>query len=403
MPRDPINVSQSPSALGCQGRAPRHDRDSVTRIGFSWVWMGGLLCALGCSEATYTLGQLQADSTPGDASTSDAPIAGNDASSGTGGMGGSGGVGGTGGSAGTGGMICAPRTEAAVRKGLNLYFMVDSSFAIALQPVWGQIRQAITTFVDEPANEGVGVGIRYFGVTCEPLEYAMPAVEVAALPEAAPAMKQSLPLLPLDGVAAAIAPAVTGGVLHAVELEMMDPTRDTDVLLITDGIADQTCSSDLASATRNVLAARVGTPSVKTHVVAIDAVFLDPLSAVDLTPLDQLAAAGGTVASRRVVADLNSGAQIQAALQAVREAADPCSFKLPDGFVLDRTVMEWSPDGRPDASPTVWPQVNNAAACGNSAAMYRQAGSGDLELCPIACVAFKSTPAGKLKVRLECP
>jgi hypothetical protein len=378
----------------------------VTRIGFGWVVIGGLLCVIGCSEAIYTLGRLPADSMPADASTSDAPIGGSDASGGTGGVGGSAGssgVGGSGGTSGTGGTVaCQPHSEVAVRKGLNLYFMVDSSFAIGLQPVWGQIREAITAFVDEPANAGVGVGVRYFGVVCDPLEYAMPAVEVAPLPDAAAPIKQSLPLLPLDGVAAAIAPAVTGGVLHAVELEMADPMRDTDVLLLTDGIADPACS-DLASATRNVLAARVGTPSVRTHVIAIDAVFLDPLSAVDLTPLDQLAAAGGTIAARRVVADLNSGPQIQAALRAVREAADPCSFKLPDGFVLDRTVMEWMPDGAPDSSPVVWPRVDNAAACGSEPAMYRQTGSSDLELCPTACVAFKSTPAGKLNVRLECP
>ncbi len=374
----------------------------MTRIGFGWVVVSGLLCVIGCSEAIYTLGQLPADSTVVDASTSDAPIGGNDASGGTGGVGGSAGSGGTAGASGTGGSMCTPMREAAVRKGLNLYLMVDSSFAIALQPVWGQIAQAINVFVDEPANRGLGVGVRYFGLSCDPLDYATPAVEVATLPEAAPALKQSIPILPLEGVTAAIAPAVTGGVLHAVDLEMGDPDRDTDVVLVTDGISDQSCS-DLATAQRNVLAGRLGTPSVDTHVIAIDAVLLDPLNANDLTPLDDLAEAGGTVAARRVVADLNSGAQIQAALQAVREAADPCAFKLPYGFALERTVMEWLPSDEPDAVPELWPRVNGVNDCGSAAAMYRQPGSTDLELCPVACATFRGTPAGRLTVRLDCP
>lgn len=345
----------------------------------------------------YTLGQLPGDDVSRDASTSDGAGGAHDASGGTGGSGATGGTGGSGGAAGTGGAACVPRLEPAIRKGLNLYFMVDNSVGLALQPAWFQTIDGIAAFVDDPANAGVGVGTRYFGVVCDPVQYATPAVEIAPLPGVAAAVKVFPP--PFNGLGAAIAPATTGAVLHAVDVERTQPERDTDAVLITDGIFDLACG-DIATTKRAVAAALVGTPSVRTHVVAIDTRF-DPANLVDLTPLDEIAATGGTGSAHRIVVDGSAATSVQAALQAIRVAATPCAFKIPDGFATERTVLEWRATG--SGRPLTWVQIANANGCGAQAAVYPVSNSTYLELCPVACEMFNASPDGTLQVREECP
>lgn len=366
-----------------------------------------LLVAAGCSEAVYTLGVLPGDAPLADASTSDAPNGNLDASGGSGASGGaagnagSGGLSGAGGSGGDSGVLCAVKRAAATRKGLNLYLMVDSSFTLALQPVWGQLTQGITAFVDDMANAGLGVAIQFYGAMCSVSIYATPRVPVVVLPGGADAIRTSFPL-PIDGVAAAIAPAVEGAARYAATLETTDVDRETDVVIFSDGLFDTlTCGSGVVEATTHAASAFGAVPSIKTHVIAIDAGLLDPLNMVDLTPLDGLAAAGGTTQARRVQVDLASAAQIQAALQQVTTSAQPCAFKIPTGFVPARTTIEWTVI--PNQPATIWPQVANAAACGTSAATYPVSGSSYLQLCPTACATLHATPAGRVEMREECP
>jgi hypothetical protein len=368
----------------------------VKRIGSAGVVVVMLSVAAGCSEAVYTLGRLS-----GDASTSDAPDSNGDASggSGAGGAGGSGGASGVGGSGGDAGVMCSVRRAAGVRKGLNLYLMVDSSFAIALQPVWGQLTQGITAFVDDAANASLGVGIQFYGGLCSAASYATPKVAVSPLPGVAAAIRTSYPP-PVNGVAASIAPAVQGAATYASSLETGDLDRETDVVIFSDGLFDQlTCGSGIVEATSFASVGLSASPSIKTHVIAIDAGVFGVLT--DLAPLDGLAAAGGTVVAQRVRVDIGSSVQIKAALQTVAATAQPCAFKTPTGFVAARTTIEWR--ASPTGAPVVWPRVANLAACGSREAIYPAPGSSYVELCPSACATFKATSAGSVQMREECP
>jgi len=380
----------------------------VKRIGPARLFVVALWVAAGCSEAVYTLGRIPGDAPSSDASTSDAPNGNPDASGGSGDSGGSagsggnagtGGLSGTGGTGGDAGPMCTVERAAAVRRGLNLYLMVDSSFAIALQPVWPQLTQGITAFVDDAANTGLGVGIQFYGAMCSEQFYATPRVPVAPLPGVAASIRTSFPA-PVNGVAASISPAVEGGSNYAAMLETSDPDRETDLVIFSDGLFDTlTCGSGIVEATSAASLAFGRAPSIRTHVIAIDAGLLGVFT--DLSPLDGLAAAGGSGTARRVQVDLASAAQIQAALQQLTDEAMPCAFKVPSGFVAARTALEWRVI--PNQAPTIWPQVANVGACGNNAAVYPVSGSTYLQLCPTACATLHATPAGRLEMRQECP
>lgn len=381
----------------------------MKRIGPVWVVVVALSVATACSEAVYTLGRLPGDAPSSDASTSDAPIINDDASGGSGGAGGVSGAGGnagSGGQAGAGGgdagVMCSVKRAPAVRKGLNLYLMVNNSFTIALQPVWGQIRAGIAAFVADVSNDGLGVGIQFYGGSCNASDYATPRVAVAPLPGVATAIDAAY-LPPINGVAASIAPPVAGAATYATRLETGDPERETDVVIFSDGLFDSlTCGTGLPDAINEAAAAVAARPSIQTHVIALDTGFLlDPLNTVDLAPLDGLAAAGGTTRATQVLLSPTSAPQIQSALQQLTNGAQPCAFKLPTGFAAARTSIEWTVI--PNQPPTVWRRVANAGACGNSAAIYSVSGSSYLELCPNACATLRGTPAGRVEMREDCP
>lgn len=311
---------------------------------------------------------------------------------------------GSGGNAGSGGTAAcqATRSEAEF-KGLNLYLMVDNSIGIAFQPASVPINQGITMFVDDPANAGLGVGINFYGVSCEPLTYATPRVAVAELPAVAAEIRMSFPPVPLMGVGAVIAATVNGAIQYAAALESGDRDRETDVLIIGDAFFDFSCGEGITEAVGYARDGFAATPSIKTHVIGIDASLIDPLNASDLTPLDNLAAAGGTGRALHVSVSANSANQIYDALKFAARSAKPCEVKQPDGSVLEQLEMEWLPDGDPVATPYIWPRLTNAAACGPRTGFYPSSNLGYLQLCPAACDVIRAGPTGTLSIREDCP
>lgn len=311
---------------------------------------------------------------------------------------------GSSGSGGTGGTVaCQVKRAEAEFKGLNLYLMVDSSIGIAFQPASVPINQAITMFVDDADNAGLGVGINFYGISCDPLVYATPRVAVSDLPGVATEIRSSFPPVPVMGVGAVIAATVNGAIQYAAALESGDRDRETDVLIIGDAFFDFSCGEGINEAVGYARDGFTGTPSIKTHVIGIDASLIDPLNTSDLTPLDNLAAAGGTGRARRVSVNVNSAGQIYDALKLAARSAQPCEVKQPDGSLIEHLEMEWLPDGDPIATPYIWPRLDNAAACGPRTGFYPSSNLAYLQLCPAACDTIRAGPRGTLSVREDCP
>jgi hypothetical protein len=282
---------------------------------------------------------------------------------------------------------------------LNLYLLVDDSLSVVLQPAWNSLTLALSAFVDDPKNTGLGVGIGYYGISCSAADYETPAVRVGPLPSIAQAIKASYPL-PISGKA--ITPAITGALFYARTLVKSATDRDTAMVLVTDGIGDPICASSQSSAAQAVTTGYVDALSVKTYVIALGAgpTLLDPANIVDLSPLDALADAGGTTRARRIEVNLSTNSELTTALDAITAAAMPCAYAIPAGVDASRAMLEWQPEG---AAPIEWPRVPNESACGNEAGVFvLSKAPGYLELCPAACTVVHAGVAGTVWVRSMC-
>lgn len=400
-----------------------HVRYSATAL------IAAIVFGTGCNEAIYTLGRLPADSDKrnscrdsgavsadgGECNSSSANATGGRSGFSTGGTSGSGGIvtksGGASGSAHGGGdsgvapsdaaKPCADDSRPAVRRGLNLYMLVDDSLSVVLQPAWNSLTLAISAFVDDPNNTGLGLGIGYYGISCTGADYSVPAVRVAPLPDVASAIKGSYPL-PISGKA--ITPAIDGALAYARVVAQSETDRDTSLVLVTDGIVDPLCGSTQANAAQALASGVAGTPSVRTHVIALGAgpTLLDPANIIDPAPLDALAAAGGTQQAMRIEVNLSTNDELTAALNQVVVLAAPCAYEIPTDIDASKATLEWE-DGA-TSEVTAWPRVTDANACGQElGAFVRPAAPQRLELCQTSCNVVRSTAPGRVLVKTGCP
>jgi hypothetical protein len=392
-----------------------------------------MLWVTGCNDAIYTLGRLPADSQRRNScreadgalgSSAECVTKSNDTGgrsgsddSGTIGTGGSGGAArGNGGVIGRGGAAqnrdsgapakdasngCPNDARPAIRRGLNLYLLVDDSLSVVLQPAWNSLTLAISAFVDDPKNTGLGVGIGYYGTFCNSTDYSNPAVRVAPLPGVAQAIKTSYPL-PINGKA--ITPALNGALAYMYGLAQSQADRDVALALVTDTIADPLCGSTQTTAAQAIASRLAGTPSVPTYVIGLGAgpTLLDPVNIIDTTPLDALAVAGGTKQVHRIEVNLTTNAVLTAALNEVTITASPCAFEVPADIDPNHAAIEWEPVGL--STVTRWPHVASAGDCGGGRGVFVRPGSpGFIELCPASCSELRSGPDGRASIRTECP
>ena len=154
-----------------------------------------------------------------------------------------------------------------------------------------------------------------------------PAVEVATLPGAAPALISSLSQHMVDGLTPT-AGALSGAIQHAQALARANPTHKLAVLLATDGLPSECTPVDIAGANgiaAIAAAAYRATPAVATYVIGV----FTPEEQVDAqTNLDALAAAGGTGRAFVINTNQNVSQSFVDALNAVRSSglsASTCS------------------------------------------------------------------------------
>ena len=208
--------------------------------------------------------------------------------------------------------ICNADVYTADRKRLDIYMMVDDSGSMLLW--WQPTIEAIAAFFNDPASAGIGVGVQFFGQSCDVASYARPAVPIAALPGNVAALQQAFPPIPLDQTATL--PALQGAIVHARQWSIEHPDAKTIVLLVTDGLPEE-CNSTIESVAQAAREGFIGTPSITTYVVGIG----------DIDALDKFAAEGGS--QKALITAPGAGAELVKALNTIRGAALPCDFALP--------------------------------------------------------------------------
>jgi hypothetical protein len=370
------------------------------------------LCALaGCGESTQTVGHLKARATT-DVPKGSTTATGGMAASESGGAGGGKpdeGDGATSSPSADGGTIveahdagppltspfaeCKGPVAYADRRELALYFMVDNNLTFPTVTAWGNLQQGLRRYITDPRAAGTGLGIDYFGLQCDEATYANPAVQIATLPDNGPALIESFAQIPLNS--SPMYPAIKGALTYARAQADANPALELAVVLITDGIADLNCDSNIDNLTQATSDGAEGSPSIPTYIVAVDTT----MDSVDVfnrgarfDPLEDMAVAGGTGAVRHVDVlsepTILSGTSMPSptadALVALQREAEPCDYTVPDD-VPDDASGAWFT--RNDATAVRMLRVDSEDDCTGATDYYFAAERGVrwARLCDDAC------------------
>jgi hypothetical protein len=318
---------------------------------------------------------------------------------GSGGSGGTtGGVGGSGaGGSGTidpgkGGMDAGPMTcggdrYQAEKRPLDIYVMFDDSGSMI--PWWASVTQAFTQFINAPESAGIGVGLQFFGQSCDVATYSTPKVPIAPLPGNAASIQAAFPILPIESTPTE--PALKGAIAHARSWQTGHADHKVVVLLVTDGEPTE-CNSTVQSVTQVAAEGFSGTSSIPTYVLGLG---------LSLTNLHTIAMAGGT--GQAFIVDPNSGTALSQAMNQIRGAALPCDYALPKNTNDPKKVnIDFTPQG---GTTTRLVYVGDAASCDPTKGGWYYDNPqmpSRLIVCSQTCDTFKKDPNGRVDVVLGC-
>lgn len=288
----------------------------------------------------------------------------------------------------------------AKRRRLDMYLMVDSNITLPTLGVWEVMTAGIGQFATDRRSNGTGVGIRYFGNTCDSKEYAVPDVAVDVLPANATAVVVST--FALRWTASPMLPALAGGIQYQKERAKMHPEAKQVLALVSDGFAqDFTCpysSQMLAEAARNGL---IDSPSIETHVVAVgvDTTVSQPLDDLiaRLGAFNLIADAGGS--GQAVTTNITGdAAEFGEALQRVRRNALPCEFEAPSGVALGNFRVARFPVA------AELELVANERSCGTKQGWYYAAESlpTPVTMCPATCDWLRQADDHAIRLLTDC-
>lgn len=284
--------------------------------------------------------------------------------------------------------ICDAQAYLGDRRRLDIYMMVDDSGSMV--PYWLQTIDAINMFFRDPASAGIGVGVSFFGSSCESSSYAQPRVPISPLPGNLSQLEQAFPAIPIEGTATL--PALQGAIQHARSWAATNPEAQVVVLLVTDGLPTE-CGSTVENVTETAREGFAGAASVKTFVVGIG----------DIGALNAFAAAGGT--DKALITQPGAAQELVRALNNIRSAALPCDFKLPTEAGLVQTDRVNLRHTAADGTETTIGAVRDHASCD----LQRGGWYFDSLATPTRVIACETScrqlnsQGGEVKILLGCP
>jgi hypothetical protein len=302
-----------------------------------------------------------------------------------------------------GNAVCSTTTKKAEKVPLDMVIALDTSFSMDFDGKWIHVKDAMKSFVGNPAYAELGVGLQFFPIRkqCSVADYAIPAVALDLQPTVAPAIDQALDAQQMAGGTPMVQVLLgVSGYLKTIA----KPDRRPVVVLATDGIPDDTCAGGSSDSPPNTLdnavaaakAAYEGTPSIATFVIGVGS---------ELTALDAIAAAGGTTKATLVDTSTNAQAAFLAALDAIRKAAIPCDYGIPDGLVdVTKTNVTYTPA---NGQTQTFGFVGDASGCDKAPTtgwyFDDPTNPKKVVLCGGTCDIVKGDDQGRVDVVFGCP
>jgi Mg-chelatase subunit ChlD len=340
----------------------------------------------------------------------DAGSGGSSSSSGTGANASSGTAGnGTGGSGGSGGDIllvggqgqggqeeCLATQAEAERKTLDMLVVLDRSGSMS-GTQWSGAVTALTAFFNDPSSEGIWAGINFFPTTaneCEYSSYSPPQVQLGLLPDYASTLIDTMSTTVASGGNTPTPAALYGSLQYATAVQDQNPEHVVVAVLATDGSPNACSPYDIATIAGYAQAA-YNYNGVKTYVIAI--------SGAVVNNLNQIAAAGGTVAALDVTNDIS---QFLQKMEEIRADALGCEYTIPDPsegeFEATKLNVQYTAGG--SNTPTDIPQADNAGDCSGQPGWYYDDNVNPTKVlfCPVTCNEIQSDSEAKVDFLFGC-
>ena len=312
---------------------------------------------------------------------------------------------------------------------LDLYFMVDTTGSMNCRtgpdgpnpcPVNGQIpimgtgptrwvaeKTALESFVGNPGNSGIGVGIGFFpqlgsGVlNCAASAYVDPpgTVEVASLPGSAPALTAALNARPEPIGGTPTTASLDGALQHVKSWATQHPDRRAALVYVTDGEPDgcDATQNTIANAAALAASAFAGQPRVATFVLGVG---------FELDGLNRIAASGGTGLGYLVDTGQDVATALANALESIRRRAVSCDYIIPatsDSGKVDYGRVNVQITVGPNGVPTLVGQVPSGDACVSGGWYYDDPSlPTKITLCKSSCDPLLSTAGSRLEILVGC-
>lgn len=287
---------------------------------------------------------------------------------------------------------------------LDLLVVLDVSYSMDYDQKWVAVRSAMKSFISKPQFYGLGIGLQYFPLRaqCSIDAYAQPAVPFATLPAATAQLTASLDLQQMSGGTPTV-PVLEGTTRYARTWAQAHASRQTVIVLATDGVPDDTCAAAPAGGLSNTLenvktvasGAAAASPPIRTFVIGVGK---------DLVALNQIAAAGGTGQALLVDTKINADLAFLEALNTIRNNALGCSFDVPYSQGVDPTNAHVRFIADEPGRSFIAERVSERASCAANGGWYFEGvvPNNKVTLCPISCDAMNNAGAGRLFVEFGC-
>jgi len=314
---------------------------------------------------------------------------------------------------------------------VDLYFMVDTTGSMdcpvpdngpcdmppPLQPGmesrWTVVSAALKAFIADPANSGLGVGIRFFPVadmggrmggggnnnnaTCSVASYLAPTVEISPLPGSAAALTSAINMQSPSGTTPTV-PSITAALTHATTWALANPSHRVAVVYATDGYPNGCNGNTIQAAAALAKQGFDSNPSIPTYVLGVGP---------NLANLEQIAASGSNGKTKAFLVDTtqNAAAQLSTALASIRSnAVLDCTYTIPappkgQTFQPGQVNVDYTSSKGVTTSIKQDPQ---GVACSAGSGWQYSADGKQINLCGAACNAVKADPGGKMQVLFGC-
>ncbi|HEX4478482.1 MAG TPA: vWA domain-containing protein [Polyangiaceae bacterium] len=307
---------------------------------------------------------------------------------------------------------CVAEESRAEALPLDIFVLFDESGSMSTPAGSGTrldaVRAAAADFLRAPESAGIGVGIGYFGnfpigkTSCNPADYATPAVPIALLPGAVTPLLDSLDTVKPTGETPT-GPAIRGACSYVEGWKQAHPANTADILLVTDGVPEAPVSSQFGCTPTLADAVSATTDCVTSTGDALYVLGVGP----SLDNLNQIAAAGKS-GSAYLVDGTDVQSEVLAALDSIRGTALPCAFTIPaapSGETLNYGQVNVVATDSSGAEHALY-NVDDASACdATRGGWYYDSPDSprQIELCAASCAFVKAqSNGGAIRFALGC-